>query len=240
MSNRLFVVLKPDCIRRQVWRDIIHRLHQGFAHVEMRLFCPTPGELLTIYPSFAWQHDYFEDWIREYRAQISLLISFESGGADFEMLGAMKGATFEPGPQSIRGCYGSGHRVSNLLHTPATPEENAVLEDIARRRRRISLDEFMGLESFRQSEIYRLGLLQWVQYIEKIHDFTGQNPLVTDILTKIRQCEPGSLEAQKLASNLEVLCTCLGFPLGDLEYSLIRQRICYPSSIPVAYCAADM
>ncbi|MEO0890240.1 MAG: nucleoside-diphosphate kinase, partial [Pseudomonadota bacterium] len=120
MPSEVFVVIKPDAVARGVFKEVTQTLGSWCHQLEYRFFCPTSFEMIQSSSQFCWSYDYFEDWIRAYKSKISLVLRLEQPSHSLKEMNTLKGATFEPEEETIRGCHGVNSRVENIIHVPSS------------------------------------------------------------------------------------------------------------------------
>ena len=225
MSN-IYFLLKPDAVRRGIWRQILDELSDE-QPVDVKLFLPTPKEVLEIYPDFCWDKDFIEDWLFFYSHEISLIGAIRNVKPDYEALRARKGETFNADPNSIRGQYGAS-RLSNLIHLPSHDTESNRLQAIFERGGpKVELEAIDVILSTFHSPCPddRMALLTRLEVRSQL---LGKK--MTTLFTQFRAAIPGSQPSNTLMRNFLVASKVMSIPISTSEELRLREVFGYPKS----------
>jgi len=231
LSTETYVVLKPDTFHRAVQTEVVTELRQWAETIQLKIFCPTANELLSVFPSFCWQYDYFEDWVSIFKNDLSCIIKLKYPIFDLDVMNTLKGSTFEPDAGSLRGRSFVSTRVDNILHIPSSNAECEALAQIWDERALLSEEvvEELWLEMHRPYSC--LTQQDWYSLLQRRLTLKTHSTTLMRLVELLPSIDLGSLIAQKLAQNFHYLAAHENMLLTTLERRIFKQKLMYPEKL---------
>ena len=227
MSDTYFLI-KPDAVKKGLWRQILSGLEKN-RKLGIKLFFPSPGEALEIYPDFQWNRDFFEDWSDFYGRGISLIgVIYRLHPSD-DAFPIVRDRALK---QELVSIEDDTLSPSRFIHVPNEVSENESIKAAYERGGPAVDAEVLSniLPSFNTScPDDKLTLLMRLELRSQL---LGRK--MTSIFTQLRVAEPGSPLAHTLMRNFLMASRVIGLPLLPGEEFRLQEVLDSPVTIASA------